>query len=847
MTRLTIDFGIDLGTTNSSIAIFQGGNIEVIKNNANAEFTPSAVWLDKKGQWFVGHRARANLEIDPDNTAAEFKLQMGTDAEKTFARNGQRMRPEQLSAAVLKELKDSVKMRMGEDISAAVITVPAAFDTPQTEATKKAARLAGIEHCVLLQEPSAAALAYGFQRDSDKVFWLVYDIGGGTFDAAIVQLRDEGIDVVDHAGDNHLGGKLFDWAIIEQILVPKVVKEFKVTDFHRGNVKWRAAFARLKEYAEQAKIFLSNDRSVSIEVPNLFLGCEDFRGEGGEFEFELTRGELESLVEPSVERSFNICKRLLEKNRMVAGNIEKVLLVGGPTLMPYLRERLPDARLGLGIPLDHTKDPLTVVARGAALFAGSQRSEEKTRQPTEAGKYSVSLEYSPMGADPEPPVGGRVETVGAVDFTGFTVEISEEAARPPWQSGKIPLSAGGTFITSVWAEVKGLHTYKLELKDKAGTRQTVEPESFTYYREKDPPNPPLQHAFGVALVNNEMLLFLEKNTPLPARKLAVLESAIPLQKGQTGQLLVIPVVQGDKQRADRNLIIGTLTFSAEDIKRDVPMGSEIEVTIAVDRSNLVTASAYIPLLDEEIEVVINYEDYGKKAQQTDQLREELEREKSRLGAAKLKAYTTGDEKALEAARRIEREQMVAEVENALAAAGADRAEADKCYHRLLDLRSAIDELQDAVEWPVLVKEAEDRIAFERTVVHNLALNATPDEKILFATLEAEAREAIASREPELLRRIIRKLYDLGSRIQGRHPDTWVNWLNYANSRKHEMSDQNAADAFIIQARRALAADDFEALKAAVRHLWRLLPPATDTRTGGDEEGGIRSDVRKKTF
>ena len=276
MARTTIDYGIDLGTTNSSVAVFDGTVAQVIRNNNNSECTPSAVWIDKNGRLFVGATAYDRLEQDPQNSFHEFKLQMGTDTTCKFLQSGKSMRPEELSAEILKSLKADVYRVKSEDMRAAVITVPAAFELPQTQATNKAAQLAGLSQIVLLQEPVAAAMAYGFQSKSDKVFWLVYDFGGGTFDAAVVSIRDGVIQVVNHGGDNHLGGKLIDWEIVDQLLVPALLKERKLSDFRRGNPKWLKAFAKLKGKAEEAKIQISNNESAPVTIDFL---CNDDKGE----------------------------------------------------------------------------------------------------------------------------------------------------------------------------------------------------------------------------------------------------------------------------------------------------------------------------------------------------------------------------------------------------------------------------------------------------------------------------------------------------------------------------------------------------------------------------------------
>jgi|ERR1035441_2294752 molecular chaperone DnaK len=199
MSRTTIDFGIDLGTTNSAIALLKGLSTEIIKNSLQQDITPSAVHLRKNGELLVGFHAKETIKTPRlDDTAIEFKRRMGSDYIYTFDSSGQKRKPEELSAEVLKRLKADAEEKTGEVIEAAVITVPAAFELHQCDATKKAAQLAGFRESPLLLEPTAAALAYGFQADSKKAHWLVFDFGGGTFDATIIKTEEGTIHVVNH-------------------------------------------------------------------------------------------------------------------------------------------------------------------------------------------------------------------------------------------------------------------------------------------------------------------------------------------------------------------------------------------------------------------------------------------------------------------------------------------------------------------------------------------------------------------------------------------------------------------------------------------------------------------------
>jgi len=394
MVRTTIDFGIDLGVTRARIAVLKGTETYVFKNNEGQEYTPCAVWVDKQGRIFVGRLAKERLENDSENAYSEFKLQMGTSQIYRFAASGRQMRPEELSAEVIKSLRGDVQQRTGEEVMAAAISVPAAFELSQCEATNRAARLAGLSLCRLIREPVAAALAYGFQSQSNLVRWMVYNFGGGTFDVAIIQVRDGQVQVVNHSGDNQLGGKLIEWEIVEGLFVPALKKEYALTDFKRGNPKWTAAFAKLKLHAEQARIQVSRDKVTDILIDPL---CQDDRGNWVKFEYELTRNDAVSLIEPFVERSVNLCQKTLEEKRLSPGDIEKIILIGEATLTPIFREILAAK---LKIPLEFSIDPFTVIARGTAIFAGTQPMPKeivRRQRPDPDVRYELLYENRGIG------------------------------------------------------------------------------------------------------------------------------------------------------------------------------------------------------------------------------------------------------------------------------------------------------------------------------------------------------------------------------------------------------------------------------------------------------------------
>lgn len=832
MARNTIDFGIDLGTTNSSIAVLEGTRTEVIPNQDGASITPSAVWFDRRGTQFVGQHAKANGMDDEENLASEFKLRMGQKWQKTFARTGRQMLPEELSAEVLKSLRLDVQANRGEEIDSAVITVPAAFELPQCDATRRAAAAAGFKTFPLLQEPVAAALAYGFQSAANKVFWLVYDFGGGTFDAAVVQVRDGIIQVVNHAGDNFLGGKNIDWDIVEKLLIPRLAAEHPLAGFARNSTKWRSAVAKLKWHAELAKIKISRTRApAAITIDNL---CVDDRGRQVDFVFDLRPSDVESITEPWITQSIHLCKTALSDKGLSGAAIEKVLLVGGSSLFPWLRERLTQE---IGARAEHNIDPMTVVARGAAVFAGTQRLEAR-QEKAQPGTYGLRLEYEPVGSETEPTVGGQITPPPGATASGLSVEIVEVTSR--WRSGAIRVSPTGTFVTEVHAEPGRRCEYQVVLTDSQGSRVKCSPDTFSYTVGMVITSPPLTHAVGVAMANNRPLWFFRKGEALPARKNEVLYSAVALRKGvpeSDTNVIRIPVIEGTSDhKADRNGTIGAITISPTDrrVTRDVPAGSEIEVTINVDVSRQMTVRAYIPILDEEFEATFTS---GMISRSPGELRRELNTEVSRVNELAARATAAGDAKANDAVSRINAEQIVETVRRQVDAAQGDPDAIGEADRKLLALKAAADDIEAALEWPGLVEEAQTRLESARKTV---GAHGQPEERQRLTALESEIAEAIKLHRVELLRTRSEDVHDLTMRILLQQPGFWVGYLEYLGEQRAQMTDIAAAQRLFTQAQKAVASNDLEALKAAVRQLIALLP--ADAQEEAQARGGFGSTI-----
>ena len=345
--------GIDLGTTNSCVCVYEGGEAKVIANAEGGRTTPSVVAF-KNGEMLVGSKAKHQAVINPE-TISSIKRLMGTN-EKVKA-NGKSYSPEEVSAMILGDLKKTAESYLGEDVKEAVITVPAYFNDAQRQATKNAGKIAGLEVERIINEPTAAALAYGLDKQENAHTILVYDLGGGTFDVSILELGDGVFEVKATSGNNHLGGDDFDNAIIDYI-----VKEFKKENGVDLS-KDKLAMQRLKEGAEKAKKDLSGVKTTQISLPFIT------QGENGPLHVDmtLTRAKFEELISDLVESTRKPVRDALKEAKLTKNDIDKVLLVGGSTRVPCVQELVKEE---LGKDGSKEVNPDEVVAMGAAIQGG---------------------------------------------------------------------------------------------------------------------------------------------------------------------------------------------------------------------------------------------------------------------------------------------------------------------------------------------------------------------------------------------------------------------------------------------------------------------------------------------
>ncbi|MGZ0148216.1 Hsp70 family protein [Kribbella sp. WER1] len=812
--RDTIDIGIDLGTTNSAIALAVGGDATVIKNIEQHDTTPSAVWLPRAGEVRVGAKARTRVESDPRNTASEFKLEMGlSDAVRSFEKAGVQLTPPQLSAEVLKSLRgDASRYLNNEVLTAAVITVPAAFALNQNKATVEAATLAGfVPGSPLLQEPTAAAFAYGLQDTSDRAYWMVFDFGGGTFDAAVVNKRDGELRVLHHAGDPYLGGKLIDWALVERVLAPAAASEFGMTEFRRENPRHGRNFARLKAAAEEAKIALS-----SIDATSVLVELDTPDGSSETFDFTLTRDALDQVAEPYYVRAINLCRQAMRENGLAPDAIDKLLLVGGVTLSPGLRARLADPADGIGIELETRLDPSTVVARGAAVFASTIRHPAPVTTAPAAGEFGIELSYEPAVTTTTTTVAGRVSAGRDQDWTGYSVVLANPEGRPPFRTANIALNRVGAFATEVELDEKRTSRFVVELIDPAGTPRKLVPNTFSVrHRTETFGGARLAHSLGIQLADKTFSPLLRKGAGVPTTARETFRTSNTLLRRDDEAMLRIPVVQGERRRANRNRPVGQLTITPVDLRMDLPAGTEVEVTFEVDASNLVTVVADVPLIGAQFEAEI---DLGSvRTPSADVLEQQLAEAEERYDVLQRSSDLPDVDEQL---RRLEAEETLPTVREQVRAAATDAGAAATAEDRLRDLQADLDDIDDLVALPRRTRELLDLLAEAAELVERAG--AVRDEQELTALREA-GQQAIDEQDLAAIDAVTDRTELFMARLYRRQPG-WYEAVYWDVVRQPGLLPPTTeADRLVREGRTAIDKRDERELEHVVQQMIRLLP------------------------
>jgi len=770
MARIKIDYGIDLGTTNSAIARMETGEPVIKKSlDSQKDTVPSCISIKRNRAIEVGDKALRQFGVDmrmqnnnpeySSNVFIEFKRTMGTDKIYHSSHLEKDLTSEELSAEVLKKLKQPIT---DEIVNAVVVTVPAKFGANQKEATKKAAELAGFEQIELLSEPVAAAYAYGVKSKSKDGYWVVFDFGGGTFDAALLKIEEGIFKVISTEGDNYLGGKNIDFAIIDEILLPYFKSKYSLGDIDNnseGLDKFRNQF---KDIAEKAKIDLSSNPSVDL-LSDLGddYGKDD---EGIPFEFDLTisQEELNKVQEPFFQRATDITKELLKRNHLKGNQINALILVGGPTLTPLLREMLKQQ---VSDNVDISVDPMTVVAKGAALYASSI-NRETVAPPINNNSIELEIKYDSSTVETDALINVKIKNNEKLNGEKIFGEIYRGDGA--WNSSKIQLDSKAKLFDLLLKE--GINNFEVKTTDSKGNYVECSPSEFTIRCVIDGATGTGQGAtlplhYGIEIKNKksdrmefEPIRGLEKDRELTSKGLIGVSNgrttSSQIRPGMKQDFLRVPIYQGEHKakgsRAIYNEHVYDLVITGEDLPALLPEGSTFDLTIQLDRNESISGKAYFHKLEYQHEFMVNKEYrisipaiYKIESEFKDGFRiiREIENAKVLTDNSKL----------------LELTNSLTELKEYFEKGKSDEDRRKEVFDKMREILIKVDDLDKGTGWDRLEKEI--RQEFDRLEKANDDLGNEKTNEVL-EKLRTKTDEVIRSKDEDLGREVLEEIENM---------------------------------------------------------------------------------------
>ena len=751
--RNRIDYGIDLGTTNSALARMENGESVIKKSEFQKDTTASAIAFGKKGKVQVGDSAYNQYKSDrlkatrsgdvSRNVFVEVKRTMGTDERYTPDIAPELSKTsEELSAEILKKLKSYIA---DETVRAAVITIPAEFSVKQQQATKKAGELAGFTNCQLLQEPVAAAMAFATDGKFTDGKFLVFDFGGGTFDSALVVSKEGNVTVSDTEGDNFLGGKDLDYAIVDALIIPHLKENFAIDSYLADSGKKGMIRDAMKSYAEELKIQLSFSEEHDL-LSNLGeIPMEDENGEELEIDLTVTRNELKGVISPLFQRAIDKALTLLSRNGLKGSDLQEVVLVGGPTLSPILRDMMSEQ-----IRTPNTSvDPMTAVARGAAIFAstievGDSVQEEQKKEVEATGtellqldaKYEATsvLDEEVVVLKPKPGMEGKVD--------GCKVELK----RTGWASGQLELKSTGALIDVTLEEGKA-NVFEVIVTNSQGNVLPAQPSSITILQGTKVGGSPLPNNLGIEIWNDRLkkavlapLKGAEKGRPLPVTGIANrLRTTQELKPGDMSTELHIRVYEGGLDAVGKSTIycvhVADFVLSGGEIGKVIPNGTEFDLTVKTDSTSsipeLVQLSFLTLDLDFELTIpAVTSQDGGEVW-----LNRELPNARSVIQRLQAEGHSsTSDVQKMEI--------QLSEVEGLMKSAN-DRGARDQAVARLKELLRELEGMSLQQEWPKAEAKMDEELS---DLIQKNAESGNDQTTLLIKDFEKKVQQVKAQKD-----------------------------------------------------------------------------------------------------
>lgn len=586
--------GIDLGTTNSAICSYDGENVRIWKSPNQNDVTPSAIFIDKRGNRFYGQRAYDSAARNPQNSATLFKRFMGTDEKITLKGAGITMTPEECSAEILKVLFGYLPEEIRNDPgTAVVITVPAAFNQMKKDATLEAARMAGFEKVSLMQEPVAAVMSVMRHSSSEGIF-LIYDLGGGTFDLSIAENIGGTVNLLSHGGVEMCGGRDWDRAIVNQIVIPWLKQNFRMPDNLMINPRYKTLLSICHWAAERAKIELSSNYDAVISLNESEANCMDEDGEEIYLDIPISRQQLEALTSELIDETIEATRETLRKAGLTANDVERIVFVGGPSNFKPLRDKVCNA---LSLKADLNVNPMTAVAEGASIFAESINwdNEKHTRKDKRAEvqtELDFSFNYTARTTD---------STAKIVFFTNAsesqTVEVISKDTG--WSSGRAALH--DRMAISLPISKQGDNRFEVRVYDRYGNALRLKEKDIVITRTYATIGSiPASQSIGVEALNtlggSSILDFMIKEgDALPKKGTKTFKAGEALKAGSNSSINIKLWEGNIESPIDDNRFIGIIKIRGTDLEYGmIPTGSEIVCDYEMSDSGNLSIEVSVP-------------------------------------------------------------------------------------------------------------------------------------------------------------------------------------------------------------------------------------------------------------
>lgn len=793
-----INIGIDLGTTTTEACVFENKEIRVVKSSTNMDYIPSAVLVKKNGTMVVGQKAYDNHDVE--NLALKFKRQAGTEFTKHFSASKKTMTVEQLQAEVLKEMKGLIQNTLGKNVSTAVVTVPAQFTSSQKSSVLESAKLAGFSYVELLQEPVAAAIAFANSTNPKPGKWLIYDLGGGTFDVAVLEFKAEEMKVLSTDGHAQLGGSDIDKNIVNQVIIPALQNSNYELEAKLNDHTFRLI---LSKFAEDAKKELTLKDSTIISIEQL----EDDNGDEIELNIKFDRNQLKNAVASLIEQTFEYCQKALKNSNTEIADLDQICLVGGPTQIPIVREIL---REYFGDILNISADPTTAVARGACIFAQSKLIPETNQVEVNLPKnvFKLKLDYTSVCNLDEQFVMGEFDS----DIPK-TVEIVLENA---WSSGKISVKNKKFALDIVMQKDYGEEEvveeklgerfdYKVLIFDDKGNQLEPSLSEFSVFKQFVIDDFTVAQTIGYEANNGKFVPMIEKGSKYP-----ILISKKLKYENNSGKNVLLKIWEINEMatiakniKASFGVLQQEHSIAISKIKVNLKKLPELELIFEIDKSGILTAILKVVANQQEFKFEIQKQKVDEKMEdQNEEISKKLEKELANL---------------LEDTDYLESRPQLKAMQNKLENLSNDD-EPDtisKNNHELREIQSELEILKNRVkgENHEEISRANEKMQEQIDIVVGMGESADRLMKNKNNLLkDGSNSEEILENSSKIIADIIHNSFKINSE-----------WFLINVSRRVFCSDQNKADFLINIGYEAFEARDTKKLLAVNAEFVRLLP------------------------